>query len=377
MTHFQLTLAGFLTILSVQVLPAKEAAMWIGSGTPQYGEKSGVYRSTLDLEKGTLTKPKLALEIGAPEFLAIHPDGSKMYAACELEGGKPGVAAIEISSDRQSLRLLNTQPINDGGACHICLDREGKCIFTAQYGSGTVAVFPLDADGRIKRRSQLIKHSGTGPDKSRQEAAHPHYVGTDPGNRFLFVPDLGTDKIMIYEMDLANGQLKTHGHAKCAPGSGPRHFVFHPNSKFAYVVNEMALTVTAFKFDAKAGTLTEIQTIDTLPKDLREVPSSTAEIYFHPSGKFLYASNRDHDSITALRVDDNSGKLSFVEREPVRGSHPRNFHLDPTGRWLVAAGLFSNTVAVFDIDQKTGGMVFRNVIVNSPAPMCVDVQAVP
>lgn len=358
-------------------LPAKEAAVWIGSGTPQYGEKSGIYRSTLDVEKGTLTKPKLALEIGAPEFLAIHPDGTKMYAACELEGGKPGVAAIEISSDRQSLRLLNTQPINDGGACHICVDREAKCIFTAQYGSGTVAVFPLDSDGRIKPRSQLVKHAGSGPDKSRQEAPHPHYVGTDPGNRFLFVPDLGTDKIMIYEMDLTNGRLKPHGHAKCAPGSGPRHFAFHPNGKFAYVVNEMALTVTAFKFDAKVGTLAEVQTIETVPKADREVPSSTAEIYFRPDGQFLYASNRDHDSITAFRADGNTGKLTFVEREPVRGSHPRNFHLDPTGHWLVAAGLFSNTVAVFDIDQESGGMVFRNTIVNSPAPMCVEVQAVP
>ena len=335
-----LSLVILLSTLCGSSLLAKEAVVWIGMGTPPHGERSGVYRSTLDLEKGTLTNPKLVLEIGAPEFLAIHPDGNKMYAACELEGGKPGVGAFEISSDRQSLRLLNSQPIDDGGACHICIDRAGRCIFTAQYGSGSVAVFPLDADGRIKPRSQLVKHSGSGPDKNRQEAPHPHYVGTDPGDRFLFVPDLGTDKVVIYEMDLAKGTLKPHGHGPCAPGSGPRHFVFHPNGRFAYVVNEMALTVTVFAFDPTAGTLTEVQTIETVPKNEREVPSSTAEIYFHPKGKFLYASNRDHDSITAFRADASTGKLKFVEREPVRGSHPRNFNFDPAGRWLLAAGLF-------------------------------------
>jgi 6-phosphogluconolactonase len=362
-------------LLFANPLFAEQAAVWIGMGAPPHGERSGVYRATLDLEKGALTNPKLALEIGAPEFLAIHPNGTRMYAACELEDGQPGVAAFEISSDRQSLRLLNTQPIGDGGACHVATDRAGRCLFTAQYGSGSVAVFPLDTDGRIRPRSALVKHTGSGPDKSRQEAPHPHFVGTDPGNRFLFVPDLGTDQVVIYEMDLAHGTLKPHGHGSCAPGSGPRHFVFHSNGRFAYVVNEMALTVTAFAFDAKAGTLTEVQTIETVPKDLREVPSSTAEISIHPSGKFLYASNRDHDSITAFRVDAKTGKLTFIEREPVRGSHPRNFHLDPSGRWLLAAGLFSNTIAVFDVDQQTGGLVFRNVIVNSPAPMCIEIQS--
>jgi 6-phosphogluconolactonase len=355
-------------------LSADEAAVWIGMSAPVHGEREGIYRATLNTETGALDSPALAAEIGVPEFLALHPNGKRQYAACRLPDGKPGVAAFEISDDKRSLRFLNREPIGDGGACHLATDRTGRCLFTAQYGTGSVAAFPLDAEGRIQPRSALIRHTGSGPNKVRQEGPHPHWVGTDAANRYLFVPDLGSDQVVIYEMDLKNGTLKPHGHGDCPPGSGPRHFVFHPNGRFAYVVNELAISVTAFGYDPQDGELKAIQTIDSLPTDLREIPSSAAEICIHPKGEFLYASTRGHDSISAFQIDSETGKLTFIEREPIRGSHPRSCNLDPSGQWLLAAGRDSNTISVFRIDQKSGGLVFNGKIVNSPAPICIEFQ---
>ncbi|MFO0791428.1 MAG: lactonase family protein [Pirellulales bacterium] len=361
--------------LSNEILAAGEATVWLGMSRPAHGEREGIYRATLNMKTGAISTPAVAAEIGEPEFLALHPGGTHLYAACQLPDGKPAVAAFEISNDKKSLTLLNTEPINDGGACHIATDNTGRCLFTAQYGTGTVAAFPLEADGRIRPRSALIRQSGTGPNKARQEGPHPHWVGADPADRFLFVPDLGADKIFIYEMDLAAGTLKPHGHGTCPPGSGPRHMAFHPNGKFAYVVNEMGVTVTAFAYDANAGTLTALETVDSLPEKDREIPSTAAELCMHPSGEFLYASTRDHDTISAFRVDPNTGRLKFVEREPIRGSHPRSFGLDPTGNWLLAAGRDSNTVSVFHIDPKTGSLVYNETITNAPQPICVLIQA--
>ena len=193
----------------------------------------------------------------------------------------------------------------------------------------------------------------------------------------LFVPDLGSDRIAIYEIDFEDGKLIPHGHGTCPPGSGPRHFVFHPNGRFAYVINELHISVTAFEYDAKAGTLKAIQTIDSLPEDLRETQSSGAEICIHPGGKLLYVSNRGHDSISAFRIDPETGRLTFIEREPIRGSHPRAFNLDPKGEWLLAAGRDSNTISAFRIDEKSGGLVFSGKIVNSPAPISVEIQPMP
>jgi 6-phosphogluconolactonase len=246
-------------------------------------------------------------------------------------------------------------------------------LFTAQYGSGSTAAFALGDDGRVLKRSSLIRHTGSGPNKSRQGEPHPHSTVVDPTNRFVMVPDLGTDKIVVYKFDPATAELKTHGHGEVPAGGGPRHMKFHPGGRFAYVVNELDLSVTAFDYDAKQGTLVPIQTISTLPEDEREVPSSCSEIRVHPSGKFLYAANRGHDSIAAFTIDPQTGKLTFVEREPIRGCHPRNFNVDPSGKWLLAAGRDSNTISVFKIDEQTGGLVYTGVV-NSPAPICIEFQ---
>ncbi len=356
---------------------AEEATLWIGTTTPSGGESKGIYRATLDTESGKLSKPQLAAEIASPGFVVLHPNGKLLYAVCGLPDGKgPGVAAFEISQDDKSPRLLNTQPIGDGGAAHLAVDATGSCLFTAQYGGGSVAVFPLADDGAIQPRSALVEHQGSGPNKARQKKPHPHWVGVDPTNRFLFVPDLGIDRVEIYRMDLKKGQIQRHGSGICPPGGGPRHMKFAPNGRFAYVLNELQLAVTVFEYDAQAGSLRAMQTISTLPEKMREVPCSASEIRVHPNGRFVYAANRGHDSIAVFSVDQdsvasNGGKLTFVEREAVRGSWPRNFNLDPTGKWLLAAGRNSNTISVFRIDPQTGGLIYSGNTVNCPTPICI------
>ncbi len=350
---------------------AEETDVWIGMGEPRYGETEGIYRTTLNVESGALAKPELATELASPGFLVLSPNGTRLYSLCRLKDGGGGVAAFEISADTQSLRLLNTEPIGDGEACHLSLDPAAHCLFTAQYGSGSVAVFPLGEDGKIGPRSALVRHTGSGPNRERQEGPHPHWVGTDPASRFLFVPDLGADQVVIYRTDLANGRIQPHGSGRCPAGAGPRHMKFHPNGRFAYVLNELDLSVTTFRYDAERGTLTAMQTITTLPEELREGADSASEIRIHPGGRFIYTANRGHDSIAAFEIDPENGQLSFIEHEAVRGSHPRNFNIDPTGKWLLAAGRDSNTISLFRIDPATGSLAYTGTTVNSPAPICI------
>ncbi|MFV1967815.1 MAG: lactonase family protein [Pirellulaceae bacterium] len=354
---------------------AEEATVWIGTSTPRNGESKGIYRASLNLETGNLSEPELAAEIGSPGFVAIHPKRHRLYAICQLPDGRGGgVAAFEISDDQKRLRLLNTEVIGDGGAAHLAVDPTGRCLFTAQYGGGSVAAFPLDSDGRVLPRSALVEHEGSGPDEKRQKGPHPHSVNVDPVNRFLLVPDLGIDQVVIYRMNLEDGRIERHGCGRCPAGSGPRHMKFHPDGDFAYVVNELQMSVTAFAYDSEAGTLDAIQTISTLPEDLREIPNSASEIRIHPNGRFIYAANRGHDSIAAFQIDPESGKLTFIEREAIRGSWPRNFNLDPSGKWLLAAGRNSNTLSVFAIDPETGGLIFTGKTVPCPTPICVEFQ---
>ena len=210
-----------------------------------------------------------------------------------------------------------------------------------------------------------------GPNRARQEKAHPHQVIVDPTNKYLCVPDLGIDKVAIYDIDLESAQIEYHSVADCPPGSGPRHMRFHPNGKFAFVLTELGLSVVTFHYDADAGTLEMIDETVALPEELRAGADSASEIQVHPGGRFLYAAIRGHDSIAAFEIDPETGKLSFIEHEPVRGSHPRHFNLDPSGKWLLAAGRDSNTIAVFRIDQQTGGLKYTSNTVYCPAPQCV------
>jgi 6-phosphogluconolactonase len=366
------TLAIAFTLLLLGGAQAEHIPAWIGMSAPRFGEAEGIYRTTLDTETGALTKPELVAEIGAPGFLTTSANGTRLYAVGRLPDGESGVAAYEIVDGGKSLRLLNTQPTGDGEACHVAVDPTGRCLFTAQYGTGSVCAYPLKEDGTINMRTAHVRHKGTGPNRQRQEGPHPHFVITDPTNQYLMVPDLGADQIVIYKTDLGAGRIEPHGVGRSPAGAGPRHMKFHPDGKFAYVLNELDISVTAYKYDDKAGTLVEFQTVPALAAELREVPSSGSEIRMQPSGKFLFTANRGHDSISVFKIDPQSGKLAFVEHESIRGCHPRNFNVDPTGKFLVVAGRDSNTLSVLKVNEETGGLTYAGSVVNSPSPICVE-----
>jgi 6-phosphogluconolactonase len=244
---------------------------------------------------------------------------------------------------------------------------------SAQYGGGSTTTYTIMPNGSLGQRVEVVEHGeGSGVDANRQATSHPHWVGTSPDNRFLMVPDLGMDRVVVYELDAETGKLTSHSKVAVPPGSGPRHMKFHPLGRFVYVLNELTLTVSVFEYDASAAVFKNIQLIESLPEELKNKnPNSAAEIRVHPTGKFIYTSNRGHDSISVFSVDQQTGKLEFVEREPIRGSWPRNFNIDPTGNWLVAAGARSNTLSLFEINTDTGRLGFTQNIVNVPSPICV------
>ena len=372
--------ASFLLFAGIVMALASSASaenvdVWFGTVTPRDGLSQGIYHASFDTESGKLSEPQLAANEMDPGWIALHPGGDVLYSTGSRDGDPVVVAyRIERSDAGASLVEIGSQPIGDGGAAHLSTDRTGQVLLSAQYGGGSTAIFPLSADGSIGPRAQLVEHEGaSGVVPGRQNEPHPHWTGTSPDNRFAFVPDLGMDKVVTYQLGLSPAKLTPHGFGQCSPGGGPRHMKFHPSGQFIYVLNELALSVTTFAYDEQAGLMTPIQTIPTLSEQQKaeEMFNSASEIRVHPSGRFVYAANRGHDTITAFRVDGNSGELSLIEQEPVRGSWPRNFNLDPTGKWLLAAGRDSNTAAIFSIDPQTGELTYTRETAMVPTPICV------
>jgi 6-phosphogluconolactonase len=352
--------------------------VYVGTYTGGAGaEKSqGIYVLDLDLSSGKLGGPRLAGLAIDPSFLAIHPNRKLLYAVSErseVEGRNGGaVLGFSIDPETGKLELLNQQSSRGAGPCHLIVDRAGRNVLVANYGSGSVACLPIDGDGRLREASSFIQHQGLGNDPARQEGPHAHSINLDAAGRFAITADLGLDKVFVYRFDGAAGTLMANDppFAKVAPASGPRHFAFHPDGRFGYVINEMANTVTGFAYDAGAGSLHEIQTISTLPEGFRGT-SHTAEIQVHPSGKFLYGSNRGHDSIAIYAIDAQTGKLAPVGIEPTQGKNPRNFAVDPTGAYLLAENGDSGTIVVFRIDPRTGALRPTGQTVRVPKPVCI------
>jgi len=371
-------LTCFFLILNIMtVFPkgteAQSINVWIG--TSKSALSRGIYHCQLNTNGSKLSEPTLVAEMEGPGFLAKHPTKSVLYAVGGLNNVQVVAAfAIEGSPEKPVLRLLNSVPIDDGGAAHVSLDKTGKTLFTAQYGGGSVAVFSVQPDGMLRERTQLIDHQGGAKVVAdRQDASHAHWTGVSPDNRFVFVPDLGLDQVVIYKLDAALGKIEAHGSGSTPPGSGPRHMKFHPNGRWIYVLNELSLTVTVFEYDAKLGTMTPRQTIETVPTaELdREKAKSCSEIRVHPNGKFVYAANRGHDTITVFAVDQAKGELKLVQRENPRCATPRNFNLTPDAKWLLAAGQLSNTLGLFSVDSETGRITFQQQSVFVPSPICV------
>lgn len=345
--------------------------VYFGTYTRGDNSSKGIYRSVLNLETGELSAPVLAAEAVNPSFLEIHPNGNFLYAVSEA-GEAGSVSAYAIEADTGNLKLLNKQPSGGAGPCHVSIDHVGKNLLVANYGSGSASVIPIKSDGRLEKPTGFVQHTGSGVNLRRQKGPHAHSINVSPDNRFAFVADLGIDKIMIYKLDTEKGTIVANDppFVKVRPGAGPRHFAFHPNGKYAYVINELDCTVTAFTYDSIVGALKEIQTLTTLPNGFNG-SNTCAEVRVHPSSKFVYGSNRGHDSIVVYRVDLADGKLTYVEHETANIKIPRNFNIDPTGRFCLVANQGGDSVIVFRINTKSGALEPTRHKISVAKPVCV------
>ena len=343
-----------------------EAPFYVGCYTKPGGSQ-GIYRYQLDLGTGAVSGGALVAEAKNPTFLAVHPSGDFLYAVNEVSGGS--VAAYAIEADG-ALKPLNQQSAKGSGPCHITVDGSGKVAFIANYGSGSIAAYPIADDGSLKEASGFVQHAGSSVDAGRQKEPHAHAIYADAADKFVYACDLGLDKVLIYQLG-ESGALKPANppHAEVPPGSGPRHMAFHPTGGYAYVINEMLNTVSVFKVADESGALEPVQTIPTLPVDFTG-KNSTAEIFAHPSGRFIYGSNRGHDSIAVFAVNEQNGQLRLVEHTPTGGKAPRNFAIDPTGMWLIAGNQDTNDFRVFKIDPTSGKLTATGQPVPLGAPVC-------
>jgi 6-phosphogluconolactonase len=355
---------------------AASDSMRIYIGTYTSGKSKGIYSAQFNAASGKLGTPELVAETKNPSFLALHPHKHFLYAVSEMDStdGKPGgaVSAFAIETKTGKLTPLNQQSSEGSGPCHLAVEKTGKCLLVANYGSGSIAALPIGKDGSVGERATAIQHQGSSVDKGRQEGPHAHFITPDPANHLALVCDLGLDKLLVYKLSPNSAKLAANepAFASVAPGAGPRHLAFHPDGHAVYVINEMALTMTAFSYDAKDGVMKELQTISTLPADFNG-KGSCAEVEVHPSGKFLYGSNRGHDSIAVFAIDPKTHKLTLVEHQSTRGKTPRHFAIDPTGKWLLAENQDSDSIVVFKIDSATGRLSPTGQSIEVGSPVCI------
>ncbi len=357
-----------------------EVRVYIGTYT--HGDSEGIYVYRLDLSSGALEFESKATGVESPSFLALHPEHRYLYAVNavrEVDGVPSGcVSAFRISPDTGALTFLNRQLSGGPGPCHVSVDLTGRYVLVANYAGGSVAMLPIQSDGRLGEATDFVQHAGSSVNPDRQEGPHAHSINIDAGNRYAFAPDLGTDKILIYELDLDHGKLKPNSQpwVEVHAGAGPRHFDFHPSGRWAYAINELDSTMTAFDYDSSGGVLTEIESVPTLPDDF-DGKSHCADVHVSASGKFVYGSNRGHDSIVIFAIDEHTGQLSLVGHESTQGEIPRNFAIDPTGTLLLAANQESDSVVTFWIDAETGELNPTGHVAEVPTPVCLKPIVIP
>ena len=347
-------------------------------GTYTRAPSKGIYAYRLGA-KGDLTPlgtAGLVAETQDPSFLALHPTQRFLYAVNEVskyDGRDAGsVSAFAIDRATGALTLLNRVSSRGGSPCHLSIDATGKWLFVANYGGGSVAAFPIAADGTLGEASSFFQHAGSSVNKSRQAGPHGHAVVVSPDNRFVLAADLGLDRVLTYRIDASAGGLAPADppFSTIAPGSGPRHLSIRPDAKFAYVLAEMLSQVIALRYDAARGSMTALQTLSTVPEGFTG-ENSGAELAVHPSSKFLYTSNRGHDSIAGFRIDGAAGTLTPIGHASTQGKTPRNFAIDPSGQLLFAANQNSGTIVVFRIDQETGALTPTGATLQVPSPVCI------
>jgi len=386
MSHIKIFFAtvGLLLLTLVQPLVgeaqdnhgAAPGKCWVYIGTYTRDGSKGIYLYQMDLASGELTSRGLAAETPNPTFLDVDAPGKFLYAADEIshyEGKAAGkVCAFSIDADTGKLTLLNERTSGGDGPCHVLLDHSGKNALIANYGGGSVEVLPIGTDGRLGEPSAFIQHSGKSINPDRQEKPHAHSMALDPDNHFAFACDLGMDKLMIYHFDADHGTL-TPGQPPFIPikaGSGPRHMTFSADGHIVYLINELTSTISVFGYDAQRGVMHLRQTVSALPDDFKG-KNTDAEIVLHPSGKFLYGSNRGDDTIVLFAIDPVTGMLTFRQRQPVQGKTPRNFAIDPTGKFLLDANQDSNNLVLFSINPQNGMLTPTGKTWDIAAPVCV------
>lgn len=368
---------------------AAERLVWFGTYTGGPAKSEGIYVASFDDSTGRLSPAKLAGTEQNPSFLAIHPRLPMLYAVAEVGtfDGKPsgGVAAFAYDPASGMLTRKGGQPSGGSGPCHASVDPAGKVVLAANYGGGSTICLGLAADGSLEpvvpapagEPAGFFQHGWPragefGLNTGRQEKPHGHSIDVSRDGRFAVACDLGLDQVIVFKLDAEKATIQPHGYARVKTAAGPRHFAFHPTGRYGYAVNELDLTVTAFAYDPEAGSLRELQTLSTLPADVTDRKGfSCAEIVAHPSGRFLYASNRGHDTIAMFTIDEAKGTLTFLGVQPTEVAMPRAFTIDPTGKFLLAAGQKSNTISVFAIDQTTGRLTFTGTKIDCPSPVSI------
>ncbi|MDO7905679.1 lactonase family protein [Paenibacillus sp. JX-17] len=344
------------------------------AGSYAEAEGSGVYSYSFDEQSGQLTLLDQVDGLKNPTFLNVDVKGGRLYSIAETvsaEGAKIGeAAAYEIHPDTGKLTFLNRANTVGAPTCHIQRDPSGRFLIVVSYHGGMVGLLSITENGGVGELLDVQQHEGHGTHPERQDRPHPHSSFFSPDGKFLFVQDLGLDLIVKYELDAENGKLLRRGETKLHPGAGPRHLAFHPNGKWAFVINEVDSTVTSFAYDAESGSLTEVQTVPTLPEGF-EGENTCAEITVSKDGAYLYGSNRGHDSIVVYAIDGNSGKLSLVEHVSTEGGHPRHFALTPNGKYLLCANRDANNIVTFQVNQTTGKLTFSGASVTVSKPVCV------
>ena len=358
--------------------PIGELSVYVGTYTT--GKSEGIYLYQLNLSSGELKHVATTRGVVNPSFLALAPSRRYLYAVNEVEEfalRKSGaVSAFAVDQRTGELRLLNQQASLGANPCYVEVDAGGRFVLIANYTGGNVAVFPVQRDGSLGEATDMKQYQGSSVNRERQEGPHAHCIVLDPTNRFAYSCDLGTDKIMIFLFDARNGKLMPNEQpwVQVKPGTGPRHLTLHPSGKYVFVLNELHSTITTFARDPGKGSLKELQTLSTLPADFKGT-SWSADIHVSADGRFVYCSNRGHDSIAIFRIDPRVGGLTSIGHESTRGATPRNFALDPTGNFLLVANQKSDNIVVFRIDQKTGRLRSTGQGVQVPSPVCLKFTA--
>lgn len=369
-------LLGVLLMTATGPAQAEELQIFVSAFAS--GKDAAIQGYRFDTERGVLTPTARTAEIQNPFFLALSPDRKKLYSIHvpgQFGGGEnEQIAAFSIVGENGELKLLNHQTSLGTASCYLAVDQTGKSLVVANYSSGSVASLPLKADGSMEKAATFVQHVGSSVIPERQSGPHAHCAVISPDNKYMYAADLGIDKIMIYKLDATKGTLTPNAQpfVRTPPKAGPRHLTFHPNGKMLYVINELANTVTHFDYLADSGMLIERETISTVPADFQGT-SHTADLKITPDGKFLYGTNRGHDSIASYRIADD-GKLTLLAIDDSLGKGPQNLAITPDGKWLLCANMPGNNVAVFRIDPATGSIKAEGKPVSLPGPSCIMIR---